>query len=271
MRTLLAMWVIFIASAAQAQSPSVYLEDLTWTEVKAALSRGADIVIIPTGGTEQNGPAIVIGKHNRIVQYTSGEIARRLGNALVAPVMAYVPEGRIDPPQGHMMFAGTISLREETFAALLEDAARSLKQSGFKYICFIGDSGGNQQVQQQVADRLNREWKKQDVTVLHVGDYYAHNAQNEWVESKGLDIPQPDAHGGFMDASELLAVEGEQAVRRSALKPYDSDDYASHGSAGDASAATAENGKALLALKINAAVKQIRQATGMPDAAGSQE
>ena len=71
------------------------------------IAAGKTTVIVPTGGTEQNGPHIVLGKHNYLVKYKAGEIAKQLGNALVAPVMAYVPEGEITPPTGHMRFAGT--------------------------------------------------------------------------------------------------------------------------------------------------------------------
>ncbi len=71
-------------------------------------------------------------------------IARRLGKTLVAPVIAYVPEGNIDPPEGHMTSPGTISLPEPVFAAVLEATARSFIATGFKTILFIGDSGGNQ-------------------------------------------------------------------------------------------------------------------------------
>src|ERR1700679_1025592 len=128
-RIIVAFFFLFLAAPTVAwAADSLYLEDLTWPEVKARMAAGTDTIIIPSGGTEQNGPHIVIGKHNLIVRYTSGEIARRLGNALAAPVIAYVPEGRISPPEGHMMFPGTISLHDETFAAVLEDAARSFKQ-----------------------------------------------------------------------------------------------------------------------------------------------
>ena len=66
---------------------SVFLEDLTWVEVRNAIAAGKTTAIIPTGGTEQNGPHMVIGKHNYLVRYKAGEIAKRLGNAIVAPVM----------------------------------------------------------------------------------------------------------------------------------------------------------------------------------------
>ena len=129
--------------AAQTED-SVYLEELTWMEVRDALAAGKTTVIIPTGGTEQNGPHMVLGKHNYLVHYKAGEIAKRLGDALVAPVLAYVPEGNIDPPTGHMRWHGTITTPEEVFVQVLESAARSLRQRGFADIAFVGDSGGNQ-------------------------------------------------------------------------------------------------------------------------------
>ena len=86
------------ASSASSQAPSVpqpnsvFLEDMTWVEVRDAIKAGKTTVIIPTGGTEQNGPHMVLGKHNYLVKYKAGETAKRLGNALVAPVVAYVPK-----------------------------------------------------------------------------------------------------------------------------------------------------------------------------------
>src|SRR5215510_7349923 len=151
-RYLFAFALVFLASGASAQTPdTVFLEKLTWTEVSDALAAGKTTIIIPTGGTEQNGPHMAIGKHNVRVSANAEVIARRLGNALVAPVIAYVPEGGIDPPTGHMRFPGTISIPDPIFRGVLEYAARSLKQHGFRDIVFIGDSGPNQDGQNAVA------------------------------------------------------------------------------------------------------------------------
>ena len=151
--------VLCLTTPISAQTPNtVFLEDLTWMEVRDAVLAGTTTVIIPTGGTEQNGPHMVLGKHNYLIKYKAGQIAERLGTTLVAPVMAYVPEGDVDPPTGHMRFAGTITMPPDVFEKVLEFAARSLKQHGFLDIAFIGDSGGNQAAQLAVADTLNREW-----------------------------------------------------------------------------------------------------------------
>ena len=139
------VFVGLVLSSAQAMAQSsVFLEELTWAEVRDAIQAGKTTVIIPTGGTEQNGPHMVLGKHNFIVRYTAGEIARQLGNALVAPVVTYVPEGSVDPPSGHMRFPGTLTLPQEYFTRILEFAARSFEAHGFLDIALIGDSGGNQ-------------------------------------------------------------------------------------------------------------------------------
>lgn len=239
---------------------SVYIEELTTSEIRKKIDAGTTIVIIPTGGSEQNGNHMAIGKHNIIVHYTAGEIAKKLGNTLVAPVIAYVPEGNIEPPEGHMQFAGTISLREETYSALLEDTAASLKQHGFKIICFIGEHGASQNVQKNLADKLSKQWQKSAVQVLQISDYYGNNGQDAWVESLKLSLKNPSAHAGFEDTSELMALD-ENAVRKNLLGDHSNNNSPINGVSGDSTLASAQSGRYLLNLKIAAAVSQIQHAT----------
>ena len=151
---------------------SVWIEELTWMEVRDAIRAGHTTVIVPTGGIEQNGPYVATGKHNYVLQATAEAIARRLGNTLVAPVVKFVPEGRIDPPAGHMRYPGTISVSQDTFVALLTDIVSSLKQHGFREILLIGDSGGNSAGMQKVADALTAKWQGAGVRVHHIREYY---------------------------------------------------------------------------------------------------
>jgi creatinine amidohydrolase len=150
---------------------TVWLEDMTWMDVRDALSAGKTTAIVSTGGIEPNGPWLVLGKHNYVLKTNCDVIARKLGNALCAPIMPLVPEGRIDPPSGHMRSPGTLSLREETYQAMLEDVVRSLRAHGFQAVILIGDSGGNQAGQKAVAEKLNAEWNGSPV-VAHIGEYY---------------------------------------------------------------------------------------------------
>lgn len=254
-----ALFTLFLPNSSCAGEESVFIDELTTAEIRKKIDSGTDIAIIPTGGSEQNGIHMAIGKHNVIVHYTAKEIAKNLGNALVAPVITYVPEGTIEPPEGHMLFAGTISVREETFEALLEDAASSLKQHGFKLICFLGDSGGNQKAQRIVADRLTQKWKKEGIHVFQVSDYYDNNGQDEWVKSQKLAIDHPEDHAAFEDTSELMAID-ESYVRKNLLGKHSNDKSKINGISGDSTLASAEYGKYLLNLKIKSAVNQIRNA-----------
>src|SRR3989449_4530444 len=102
--------ILMLTTPVRAQAPdTVFLEELTWTELRTLVESGKTTIILPIGGTEQNGPHMALGKHNVRVKALSERIARTLGNALVAPVIAYVPEGTLSPPTGHMRFPGTIT------------------------------------------------------------------------------------------------------------------------------------------------------------------
>ena len=106
---------------------SVFIDDLTSPELQALIRDGRTIALVPIGGTEQNGPHMALGKHNVRVKALAEKIARALGNALVAPVIAYVPEGGVNPPTSHMRFAGTITIPAAAFESVLEYAARSFR------------------------------------------------------------------------------------------------------------------------------------------------
>ena len=156
---------------------TVEMADMTWVEVRSAIERGYTVAIVPTGGIEQNGVHMVLGKHDYIVRRAASRIARELGRTLVTPVVSFVPQGSYDPPSGNMQFPGTLGVPEPVFAQVLEGIARSLKSAGFKTICFVGDHGGSQAAQAAVAAKLNGEWAGQATTVLHVTDYYVDEAQ----------------------------------------------------------------------------------------------
>lgn len=152
---------------------TVWLEEMTWMDVRDALKAGHTTAIIATGGMEPNGPWLVTGKHNYVLKTNCEAIARKLGNALCAPIVPFVPEGRIEPPSGHMRSPGTISMREETYQALLTDIAHSLKVHGFKNIIMIGDSGGNQNGQKAVAEKLTAQFAGSALVATIPGYYTA--------------------------------------------------------------------------------------------------
>jgi creatinine amidohydrolase/Fe(II)-dependent formamide hydrolase-like protein len=256
---ILAAALALVAAHAMAQAPdTVFIEELTWTEVRDAIKAGKTTVILPTGGTEQNGPHMVLGKHNFIIKYTSEQIARKLGNALVAPVIAYVPEGNLDPPTGHMRFPGAITLPNEYFMKVVEYAARSFKVNGFRNIVFIGDSGGNQDGMKQVAEALNKEWAGSGVRVLFVPEYYSGNGFSEWLMSQGEKKEDIGSHAGISDTSQLMALDAK-LVRKD--KFANRGGFEGSGVSGNPTRATVPYGKKGLELKIETAVKRIKELT----------
>jgi creatinine amidohydrolase/Fe(II)-dependent formamide hydrolase-like protein len=247
--------VALAASAPASAQGSVYLEELTWTEARDAIKAGKTTVIFPTGGTEQNGPHMALGKHNVIVRHTAGEIARRLGNALVAPVLAYVPEGALDPPSGHMRMAGTITLPNEHFMKVAEWAARSLKAHGFTDVVLIGDSGGNQAGLKAVAEQLGKEWAGGAARVHFVPDYYSAHGFDTWLLSQGETREDIGTHAGITDTSQLMALDAS-LVRPDRFAPNGG--FEGSGVRGNPKRASVAYGKKGLELKIEAAVRQIR-------------
>jgi creatinine amidohydrolase/Fe(II)-dependent formamide hydrolase-like protein len=194
---------------ARAALPSVYLEDLTWSEVRDAIGAGAVTIILPVGGTEQSGPQMALGKHNARARILAGRIATVLGDTLVAPVLAYVPEGSISPPSGHMRYPGTISIPDAAFKATLEGAARSFRQAGFTHIVLIGDHGGYQNELKDVAAALNREWTGTPARAHFIDAYYkvTQTAYVQALRAKGLSEAAIGSHAGAADTSLLMAVD----------------------------------------------------------------
>ena len=222
LRTLLLSLSILIGvTGSRAQVPdSVFLEELTWTELRDLVKSGKTTIIVPIGGTEQNGPHMALGKHNRRAHLLSEKIARALGNALVAPVIAYVPEGGTNPPTEHMRFPGTITVPVEAFEKILESAARSFKLAGFRDIVFLGDHGGYQREEKAVAARLDREWAATDVRAHAVEEYYRASEAEfpQLLKSKGYPDAEVGTHAGLADTSLMLAVD-PRLVRTNRLQP----------------------------------------------------
>ena len=245
-----------LSSPALAQTPdTVFLDQLTWMEARDAIAGGKTTIIIATGGTEQGGPHVVLGKHNYRVPVYADAIARQLGNALVAPTMAYVPEGGLDPATGHMRFPGTITLPDPIFRQVLEYAARSLKLHGFKDIVFLGDSGGNQPGQTAVAQVLNAEWVGSDVRVHTFVNYYRGDPEADLALMMKMGVTKEEI-GGHVDVRDtsLLLAAAPNMVRMDKLAAGDG----KNGIRGDARRSSVAIGRALMDTTVTRTVQEIR-------------
>ena len=256
--------VLLVAFALIAPRPSVAasvrLEDLTWTELRDAIAAGKTTILVPIGGTEQSGPHIALGKHNVRAQVLAQRIAEALGNALVAPVIAYVPEGNVDPPSSHMRFPGTISIPSSTFVTLLEGAGRSFRDAGFRDIVFLGDHGGYQRDERAAAEHLNREWARTSVRAHALEEYYrvTETTFRQALEARGFAGNEIGVHAGLADTSLTLAID-PKLVRLDRLAAA-TGPASTTGVQGDARRSTAELGAIGVDAIVKATVEAIRRA-----------
>nr|WP_315187374.1 creatininase family protein [uncultured Albidiferax sp.] len=256
--TLAGIALLLLGHAAWAQTPhTVFLEDLTWTELRDQVRLGKTTILVPIGGTEQSGPYVALGKHNARVKALSQRIAEGLGNALVAPVIAYVPEGGTAPTSSHMRFPGTITVPDEVFQKTLASAANSFKVHGFQNVVFLGDHGGYLKSVQQVVAQLNKSWASTGAKALLPEAYYRTSSDGyaQILRQHGIREDEIGTHAGLADTALLLAV-APQMVRQDALRSGPKLGQADGVYGGDPHRATAELGQ----LGIDAIVSQTVQA-----------
>ena len=249
-----------------AGSNTVFIEEMTWMEVRDALADGMTTAIVGTGGVEQNGPYVASGKHNFVLSATTEAIARELGNALVAPIVKFVPEGSIDPPSGHMRYHATISVRQETFEALLTDIVASLAAHGFTDIVLIGDCGGNTRGMQNVADRLNVEWADRPARVHHIGEYYTEDIYScDFLKAELGIFQQPDEcvatrneyHDDYHYSS-IIATTDPERIR--ARQRMEAGLFSINGVSLEPLEQTVENGRRLVEYRAEITARAIRAA-----------
>ena len=262
---LVGLGALWLLSAVAAPAESLQLEELTWTELQARIAAGSATVLVPIGGTEQNGPHMALGKHNARVRELATRIADKLGDAVVAPVLAYVPEGAIDPPTQHMRWPGTISIPEAAFEATLEGAARSLHRHGLCQVVLLGDHGGYRASLDRVAAKLNRVWAATPCRVHALPEYYraASSDYAAALKAQGYGAAEIGTHAGLADTALMLAT-APRMVRSEALARKDADGRKegrdNDGVAGDPRRATADLGRPGVEHIVNASVAAIRLA-----------
>ena len=256
----------------------VDIELLTWPEIYTAIHKqGKTTVLLFNGGTEQRGPQGVTGAHNFIAQATADQIARKLGDALVAPVIPY-SVNRANPN-----LPGTIGISSKTFADINEEVAEQLIANGFKNVVLLGDHGGGQKELKEVAAKLDAEWAPKGVRVVYSDGPYTQANQEffAWLDKNGYP---PSEHAGIPDTSELLYLEGNQRWIRKELLPTALGDpprkpgeprdpnatRINNGISGDARRSSSALGKRFVDLKVADGVTQIQELLKSPPASSGQ-
>jgi creatinine amidohydrolase len=258
-------------AAPAAQAPGKHLvefEKMTWVEVKQALAAGQTTALIYTGGVEQRGPQNANGGHNLIAHATVKAIAERLGNAIFLPVLPYTPN------DASAELPGTIGITDDLLGAILERLIEQSAKSGFKNVIIMGDHGGGQpKVYQAVAKKMNDAYAPKGVHVYYCDQVYT--AANDAFEAYMADHKLPaDLHGGVSDTSEMMYLDKDGTwVRRAEIKNAVGDlivdgkaqigsNSPHNGIEGDARRSSVELGKKYMDIKIEYAVKQIKNLVG---------
>jgi creatinine amidohydrolase/Fe(II)-dependent formamide hydrolase-like protein len=235
---------------------TVFMEDMTWLELRSALKAGKTTVILPAGGLEASGPFLTLNKHQNMLRGSTELIARKLGNALVAPVIKYVPP---DEPVGvRGDYLGDFSISVPTYKATLVDICTNLMNDGFKDIILIGDHQGAQRGMKEVSDELATTWAGGPAKVRYVGEYYDRTAVNNYVKTT-LGITEKSAGLGdnYYNTSILMAVEpsGARLKERTEGKQL-----TVNGVNLEPIQKTIENGKKILEMQADQTVKAIQKA-----------
>jgi len=240
---------------------SVWIEELTWMEVRDALAAGKTTAIVSTGGVEQNGPFLATGKHNYVLQGACEGIARKLGNALCAPIIKLVPEGSHNPKSGAMLYSGSISLRQETFEMVLKDVGESLKQHGFERIIFIGDSGGNQAGMGNAATALNERWG--ETRAHYISEFYRYRDVFTYMENDlGIVEGKNDGHHDDYVITTIMMVTDPETVRYS--QRLEAGLASINGLSIEDKEKSISIGKKLLQFRIDTSVKAIKAVIEQP-------
>src|SRR6476659_1561946 len=199
---------------AGAQARSVWIDDLTWPEVRDAIAAGKSTAIIFVGSSEQNGPHMAIGKHNFIARYAAQRIAEDLGDALVYPVIPFAITGDAAAKTAHMRFPGSVTLPPDVFSSVIRAVAQSALSAGFKLVALMGDHGGGQEEMAKVAQALDAQTKKSGARVLYVGDLYTKaDAQfDELLAKRG--ITSKELHAGIPDTSAVMFLGADNWIRK---------------------------------------------------------
>lgn len=253
-----AMLPVLMLISAVVRAQSVYIEDLTWTEVRDAIAAGKSTAIIYAGSTEQNGPHMALGKHTFIAHFVAGKIAEELGDALVYPTLPFAPTGDFVLKTGHLRFPGSVSIDSDLFLGVMSQVALSAINAGFKQVYLMGDHGGGQSELKLAAENLDREWSSHGVRIRYVPDvYFKESTQSEeYLKAHHLAT---GTHAGSEDTSEVMYIDtAHKWIRKDKMAASDLSTEPATGVDGDPTQASAEMGKVFVELKISDAVAQIR-------------
>ncbi len=238
---------------------TVWIEDMTSVEVRDQIKAGKTTALVIVGGMEDNGPYLPVGKHGTVIKIEAEVIARKLGNALVAPLVNTAP-GNPERPG----LPGAIALSAETYRGVLTDFANSLKADGFKNILFMGDHGPDQNPQIEVAQAMNEKWKGSGVLFAHIPEYYNYaDVQKFEADVLGVHEKAEGYHDDYYSSTIVMTQSLDHARIPERIKAHKT---SINGVELVPTAKPIADGKRIVDFRADAAVKAIQKLLSAPRA-----
>ena len=212
-------------------------EELTSKEVGETIN-SQSVAIFPIGAVEEHGTHLPLSTDCLQPEYVANEVAKRLGNTYVLPIMKY---GQCSSTRN---FPGTISLRFETLQMIVEDVLRELHRTGFRNIVVLSGHAGRLHMS-AIKLAAAHVVEELDIKLMVLSDYDIAYAMEE------IEIPPKDGHAGMIETSRVMAirpdlVKGKGESHHPEFPPYrverDAEKYFPGGVMGDPQLANVEFG-----------------------------
>jgi len=238
------------------------LDKLSWPEVQAELEKGRVTVVVALGATEQHGRHLPLATDALLGDEFARVVADRL-DAFVAPTV------RVGCSAHHLDFAGTLSIQDETFHAIVADLVRSLARGGFRRIVLLPSHGGNFA---PLAVALEKLGPVEGVRLMALTDLTALMRIAAVGEREhGVPLGEGGLHAGEWETSMMLSVHPElvnmsQAEAgftgelQEALERLFADGtkaLSENGAIGDPASASAEHGRRYWEVALETAMARI--------------
>ena len=246
-------------------APARFWSDLATPDF-AALDRVRAIAVLPVAATEQHGPHLPLSVDTDIVD---GVVAAALPHLPADLPALFLPTQAVGLSPEHARFPGTLTLRPETVIRLWTEIGESVAASGVRKLLIFNSHGGQVSVMDIVARDLrarrglqvwHASWFNlplqgpdgEDVAARFSPEEHRFGIHAGQIETALMRALRPERVR--MDrAADFRSASQDRAARfpilgngRSAKLGWQMQDYHPAGAVGRASAATAEDGQALL-------------------------
>jgi len=257
---------------------TVFMEEMTWKEIKQSIEEGKDTAILVAASMEQHGPHLPIATDTIIGYALAGSAAQRLGNALVAPVI------RPALSQHHVGFPGTITFRMKTFLGVLKDCCSGLKAHGFRNAVLFVSHGGNMDALKAFTPYIARDiGNDMRIHLVFALERFMETTR-EILDKQGITPEKAGVHAGFSETALMLYLRPdlvdmnlagpglveEKFYRRENLENFKISTFIHgighfswNGILGDPMGADARVGEEIFQATVEGLVEEIRQCLGM--------